>query len=232
MWDYLGTDENGKVDTVYEMKTTKRIEDWKDDVPEYYALQASLYAYLLGVDNVVMVASFLEENNYNNPEAYHPTVNNTITKEFKVSERYPDFEEKVKKVIKWWDAHVVTGVSPDYNEQKDVEILKNLRTSSLSPDTDIKSLMVEGESLKEEIDTVTNSIADKTKRLKKINELIKEYAISQFKDGDKKAEIQGSKYTWTVTKTVTNTVNKDALEANGVLDKYMTQNETFKITVR
>ena len=92
--------------------------------------------------------------------------------------------------------------------------------------------MVEGESLKEEIDTVTNSIADKTKRLKKINELIKEYAISQFKDGDKKAEIQGSKYTWTVTKTVTNTVNKDALEANGVLDKYMTQNETFKITVR
>ena len=61
MWDYLGVDENGVVDTVLEMKTTKRIEDWQNDAPEYYALQAALYAYLLGVDNVIMVASFLEE---------------------------------------------------------------------------------------------------------------------------------------------------------------------------
>ena len=49
MWDYLGVDENGTVDTVLEMKTTKRIEDWQNDAPEYYALQAALYAYLLGV---------------------------------------------------------------------------------------------------------------------------------------------------------------------------------------
>ena len=68
MWDYLGIDENGEVDTVLEMKTTKRIEDWENDAPEYYALQAALYAYLLGVDNVIMVASFLEDKDYENPE--------------------------------------------------------------------------------------------------------------------------------------------------------------------
>ena len=45
MWDYLGVDENGVVDTVLEMKTTQRIEDWQNDAPEYYALQAALYAY-------------------------------------------------------------------------------------------------------------------------------------------------------------------------------------------
>ena len=45
MWDYLLVDKEGKPQTVLEMKTTKRSEDWVEDVPEYYALQAALYAY-------------------------------------------------------------------------------------------------------------------------------------------------------------------------------------------
>lgn len=95
-----------------------------DDIPEYYALQAALYAYLLGVDNVIMVASFLEEKDYANPEQYKPSVKNTITKEFKVSERYPDFADKVARVEKWWKDHVDSGISPVYDERKDAEILK------------------------------------------------------------------------------------------------------------
>lgn len=59
MWDYLLVDKEGKPQTVLEMKTTKRSEDWVEDVPEYYALQAALYAYLLGVDDVIMVCSVL-----------------------------------------------------------------------------------------------------------------------------------------------------------------------------
>ena len=55
MWDYLLYGKDGKPTTVLEMKTSKRVDDWKDDIPEYYALQAALYAYLLGVDEVIMV---------------------------------------------------------------------------------------------------------------------------------------------------------------------------------
>ncbi|EJW94560.1 hypothetical protein EVA_17333, partial [gut metagenome] len=145
MWDYLGVDENGKVDTVFEMKTTKRIEDWVEDIPEYYALQASLYAYLLGVDHVVMVASFLEEPDYKDPTQYKPCVSNTIVKEFNVSERYPDFQDKVNYVDQWWADHVETGVSPEYDEKKDAEILKELRTNKIDVDTDIKVLLREAE---------------------------------------------------------------------------------------
>lgn len=36
MWDYLLVDKEGKPQTVLEMKTTKRSEDWVEDVPEYY----------------------------------------------------------------------------------------------------------------------------------------------------------------------------------------------------
>ena len=70
MWDYLLVDKEGKPQTVLEMKTTKRSEDWVEDVPEYYALQAALYAYLLGVDDVIMVCSVLGEKDYDDPAAY------------------------------------------------------------------------------------------------------------------------------------------------------------------
>ena len=232
MWDYLGVDENGTVDTVLEMKTTKRIEDWQNDAPEYYALQAALYAYLLGVDNVIMVASFLEEKDYEDPSKFVPNIKNTITVEFKVSERYPDFERMVAEVKSWWGEYVTGGISPVYDEKKDAEILAALRTHNLTPDTDIDALIKEAEGLKKEVDTTTAAIADKEKRLKEISDIIKEHAMTQFRDGDKKVEIKGSTYTWTVSRSETTSINKKALEADGLLEKYQTKTEQYRMTVK
>lgn len=232
MWDYLGVDENGVVDTVLEMKTTKRIEDWQNDAPEYYALQAALYAYLLGVDNVIMVASFLEEKDYADPTKYTPNIKNTITVEFKVSELYPDFAEKIKFVENWWAEYVDSGISPVYDEKKDAELLAALRTHNLTPDTDINALIVEAEGLKGEIDKTNATIADKEKRLGEINNIIKEHAMGQFRDGDKKVEIKGSIYTWSVSRSETATIDKKALEADGLLDKYQKKSEQYRMTVK
>ena len=233
MWDYLGVDENGKVDTVLEMKTTKRSEDWADDIPEYYALQAALYAYLLGVDNVIMVASFLEDKDYENPDKFVPSVKNTITKEFKVSERYDaSFGYNVDFIEEWWKKYVDTGISPEYDEKKDAEILTALRTNTLSPETNIDALIVEAEVLKKEIDNVEASISDKEKRLKTINDIIKEHAMKQFRDGDKKVEVKGSTYLWTISRSETTSIDKDALKADGLLDKYSKKSETYRMTVK
>lgn len=232
MWDYLGVDENGVVDTVLEMKTTKRIEDWQNDAPEYYALQAALYAYLLGVDNVIMVASFLEEKDYADPTKYTPNIKNTITVEFKVSERYTDFAEKIKFVENWWAEYVDSGISPVYDEKKDAELLAALRTHNPTPDTDINALIVEAEGLKGEIDKTNATIADKEKRLGEINNIIKEHAMGQFRDGDKKVEIKGSIYTWSVSRSETATIDKKALEADGLLDKYQKKSEQYRMTVK
>ncbi len=233
MWDFLGiNDETGEVDTVLEMKTTKRIEDWQNDAPEYYALQAALYAYLLGVDNVIMVASFLEPNDYEHPEDYKPSINNTITVEFKLSERYPNFADLVAQVEKWWDEYVATGISPEYDEKKDAEILKALRTNTLAPETDIEALIAEGEGLKKELDDVAASITEKEKRLKKINDLLKEHAMSQFRDGDKKVELKGKSYVWTVARSDSTTIDKDSLKADGLLEKYTKSTTTYRMTVK
>jgi len=236
MWDYLMKDEDGNTEAVLEMKTTKRAEDWEADVPEYYALQAALYAYLLGVDDVIMVASFLEEKDYEDPSKYKPSAKNTITVEFKVSERYPNFAELVAQVEQWWADYVDTGISPVYDEKKDAEILAALRTNTLAPETDIEALIKEAEGLKAEVDAVSASVADKEKRLKKVNELLKEHAMKQFRDGDKKVDIKGAKYTWSLartTKEVTK-VNEDALKTDGLYEKYTTTSEetSYRMTVK
>ena len=139
MWDYLLVDKDGKPTTVLEMKTTKRSEDWVEDVPEYYALQAALYAYLLGVDDVIMVCSFLGDKDYENPDAYQCSTENTIVRPFKLSERYPELKKTIKKVEKWWKTHVEGGVSPKFDEKADADILKVLRDNNLSPDTEQSS---------------------------------------------------------------------------------------------
>lgn len=233
MWDYLlKNDEDGHIEAVLEMKTTKRAEDWENDVPEYYALQAALYAFLLGVNDVIMVASFLDEKDYEDPSKFKPSAANTITVEFKVSERYPDFADKVALVEKWWADYVETGISPEYDEKKDAEILAALRTNTLSPETDIEALIKEAEGLKKELDEVAATTADKEKRLKTINDIIKEHALSQFRDGDKKVEVKGATYTWTVSRSETTGIDKDALKADGLLDKYSKKTETYRMTVK
>lgn len=233
MWDYLlKNDEDQHIEAVLEMKTTKRAEDWENDVPEYYALQAALYAYLLGVDDVIMVASFLEEKDYEDPSKFKPSAANTITVEFRVSERYPDFAEKVAQIEQWWADYVETGISPEYDEKKDAEILAALRTNTLSPETDIEALIKEAEGIKKELDEVAATTADKEKRLKTINDIIKEHAMSQFRDGDKKVEVKGSTYTWTVSRSETTGVDKDALKADGLLDKYTKKSTQYRMTVK
>lgn len=223
MWDYLLYDEDGKPTTVLEMKTTKRSEDWEEDIPEYYALQAALYAYLLGVDSVVMVASFLEDKDYNAPEKFEPSSENTIVIPFKLSERYPDFEKLIKRAKKWWSECVEGGVSPVFDERKDLDILKVLRTNTLNPETDIARVMEEAESLQEEIEKVTASIADKEKRLKTLKDIIKEIAMKSFRAGDKNVLLKGKRYVWSMSRTERTDIDKDALKADGLLEKYNTK---------
>ena len=232
MWDSLLVDENGKPEAVLEFKTTKRAEDWANDVPEYYALQAALYAYLLGVDDVIMVASFLGPTDYEHPENFTPSTKNTITVEFKVSERYPDFGWKVAQAIAWWQNHVVTGISPDYDEKKDAEILKALRTNNLSPDADVNALIAEAETLKAELEDVYTSVADKEKRLKTVTEQIKKALVGAFRPADIAVEHKGSKYIWSVTKTESYELDKAAIQADGLFDKYSRKKETFRINTK
>ena len=230
MWDYLLTDENGKPTAVLEMKTTKRSEDWQGDIPEYYAQQAALYAYLLGVDDVYMVASFLTGSDYDHPGEFIPTVENTVVIPFKLSERYPNFQTLVDTATTWWKDHVQTGISPSFDEKKDAEILKVLRTNTLNPNTDIETVITEAEGLKLTLDTMNKTIAACEKRLKICTDIIKEYALSQFREGDKAVSITGTSFRWDLAKSTTTKIDKDKLKEDGLLDKYSVEEVGYRLT--
>ena len=243
MWDFLGDD------FVVEVKTTKRAEDWrgadgKVEPPIYYKLQAALYAYLLGFDDVVMTCSFLEAKDYPidlgggkfdtaPTEAFKPNVDNTVVIEFKVSEAFPTFKETyVDPARRFWRDHVLTGISPAFDEKKDAEILKVLRKNTVEPtDADIAKLIAEGDKLQAAIDKAEDRLADKRKRLKEIEDAVKKYMTSQFRVGDKKVEIAGKRYSWTLTKSERSSFDSKTLAKDlpDVFKKYAGKTETYSL---
>lgn len=242
MWDALIIDDNRKVECVVEIKTVQvdgrsgSLEDrWKDgEAPHYQALQAALYAHLLGVDKVLMVAVALEDKkgDYEHPEQVIPSYanENVYTDEFRVSERYPNFDLYIEQATAWWNAYVLTGVSPAFDEKKDAEILKALRTNSINPESDISAIVAEAEQLTAEIDEVTATVAEKEKRLKVLTEQIKKYALEQFRDGDTKVSIPGQRFEFVLSKSNTTELDKDALKADGLWDKYNKPKTNYRLT--
>ena len=243
MWDFLGDD------FVVEVKTTKRVEDWrgvdgKVEPPIYYKLQACLYAYLLGFDNVVMTCSFLEDKDYpidlgggkfdtKTTEAFTPNVKNTVVIEFSLSEEFPTFKESyIEPALKFWRDHVLTGISPKFDEKKDAEILKVLRKNVTEPSTDeIAVLMAEADALRLTVNHAEALIKDKKDRLKEIEEIVKKSMVAQFRDADKKVEIGTNFYTWTLTKAVRNSLDSTRLkkELPDVFNKYVKASETYTL---
>ena len=210
-------------------------ERWKDgQAPHYQALQASLYAHLLGVDKVLMVAVALEDKkgDYEHPAQVVPsyTNGNVYIDEFKVSERYPNFDMYIAKATDWWNRYVLTGISPEFDEKKDAEILQALRTNCPNLDEDITTLVAEAETLMREVDEVKTTIAEKEKRLKNINDAIKSYALNQFRDGDTKVSLKGANVDFVLSKTYSTEIDKASLEADGLLEKYTTSKVSYRLT--
>lgn len=243
MWDFLLCDENGKPTAVLEMKTTKRSEDWKDDIPKYYSLQAALYAYLLGVDSVIMVVSFLEDKDYpidlgdgkfdtTPTESFVPSVDNTIVRPFSIREKFPNFDMYIKKALNWWEDHVVTGISPKFDEKRDVDILKALRTNTLTPETNIEELLREADSIKVEIEKLSQPIKALEKRLDAIKNIVKQHAISQFRKGDNIVSMKGNRYQWDVAKSSNIKLNEERLKEDGLYDKYAYIEDSYRITAK
>lgn len=218
MWDALGEDY------VVEIKTTKRAEDWETEPPLNYLLQGALYAWLLGFDDVLMVCAFLEDEDYQHPENFVPTIENTIQYPFKISERFPNFEDEViLPATLWWAEHVEKGVSPEWDEKKDAEIIKALRTNVVDDAENeedetrsISDLVTEYEAVTEDIERLRERYCiDKLEKLaKELNDQIKSRLVSQFRESDKSVKYSSPTQTYTVTKSERASIDTKALKAD------------------
>lgn len=237
MWDALVTDEDGNTTGVIEFKTTKRAEDWVDEdgnvePPEYYALQAALYAYLLDVEDVTMVVSFLEEKDYDHPDKYVCTPDNTQIYDFELHERYPDFEEDyINPALNWWNAHVETGDSPEFDEKKDADYLKAMRSVSLNPTTDIDGLLNEYYKLETKIAANAKKVEKETKRLDVVKKQLKQYAMENI--GDKDSAVFGDDYVeCKLTQSTRDKIDEAALKKDGLLDKYQKEETSTRFSIK
>lgn len=222
MWDYL-LEENGKPYAVLEMKTSKRVEDWQEDVPEYYSLQAALYAWLLGVDQVHMVATFTDDSDYDEPEKFNVTFDNTKVVSFKVSERYPNFADIISDAEQFWNEYVMTGVSPEYDEKRDKECLDALR--EMSPDSSIEELLANFSQIKEDYEIAKD-------KYETVKEKITEFMSEQLTDENNKCILNNNGYTFTLTRNTSKSVDSNKLKQDGLYDTYCKESISERLTIK
>ena len=230
MWDSVLMDGD-TYEAVLEFKTTKRAEDWADGkIPEYYALQAALYAYLLEVEDVIMVCSFLKESDYEHPEKFTPSVDNTVTREFKVHERYPNFDALIEQATAFWNNFVMTGVSPDYDEKKDADILKVLKTNYVDDDADLEVLANEAKELYVKLNVAKEQFKADEDRLDSLKDAIKAKLMDNLTDG-KTAARYGN---WNLAQGKARaSYDTEAMKKDGVYDKYVkTSKPTYTLTFK
>lgn len=255
MWDALSY-ENDEPNMVIECKTTKRAEDWENDIPIYYSLQASLYAYLLGIDKVCVIVSFVDNDTYNKCEyilnnfnkeeidnkisskeidniiTYKPSAKNTQVYTFNVSEKFPNFSELLNEAMAWWNNHIETGISPAYDEKKDKDYLYQIKANSYShKDENYKELIDEIDELYQVIDDIEEKMKEKKDRLKVCVEKIKDYCkkTEEFKNTNS-IIFPSNNYVFTLSKSSSTTIDKDLLKEDGLLDKYLKKEETLRFT--
>ena len=223
MWDSVLMDGD-TYEAVLEFKTTKRAEDWADGkIPEYYALQAALYAYLLEVEDVIMVCSFLKESDYEHPEKFKPSVDNTVTRSFKLHERYPNFEGLIEQATAFWNNFVMTGISPEFDEKKDADILKVLKTNYVDDDADLEVLASEAKELYVKLKVAKEQFKADEDRLDSLKDAIKAKLMDNLTDGKTAAEY-GS---WRLSaKAGSASYDTKAMKKDGVYDKYVKAGKT------
>lgn len=118
--------------TLYELKTTglKNKSKWDNEgVPKYYQLQAALYKYIMKADRVKIVACFLEPEDYAKPENVNviEKMENKLIKSYDIEITEKELKEYMWQAIEFRNKIVLSGMSLNYDEEADVELLGYLR---------------------------------------------------------------------------------------------------------
>ena len=224
MWDaLLLSKKTNKPRAVIEIKTTKRAEDWVDEVPIYYLTQAMLYAKLVGVKNIIFPVAFLKDEHYADPECF--VANDDTVKIFSIRLNDGDIEKYMEDAMTWYNEHVVGLTSPVYDEKADKDALKFLRTNKVDvkEDDELSSLVKIVDELKPQV----QELDAKAKALKKAEDAIKAYLLTQVEDGGDSAQIDTSNYT--ITLKISRS-EKEKFDLEGMKLKYPEVYEEFSFT--
>lgn len=119
----------GKRQAILEIKTSHDKERWLDEegnvtiVPQTYMMQAGLYAELSGLDKIVFAVGFLEDADYDRPNFWVPTPDNTVL----ITVDRPDMSGPMTDAEKWYHEYIDAGETPAWTD-KDADLVKWLKS--------------------------------------------------------------------------------------------------------
>lgn len=184
MWDLVSTRKDKVTKAMIgECKTSSKPQDWQNNnVPVYYLCQGMLYVFLDNLPEILFIASFLQEMDYAHPENYKVDAENTvlIVKQLKdtfitINGENLYIEDLVQRGMDFWKNHVLTGISPEFDEIKDKEYLALLRAGKPQNDSTLEAMVESAKNKLIAIDTLkkTSGLDTMEKELKKLEENIK-----------------------------------------------------------
>lgn len=236
MWDAVIVNDKEDIGAVIEIKTSSRPQDWESGVPDEKLVQTLYYGHQLKVKRSFTVVAFLSDEDYERPELFVPTPDNTKIYSFLTEEEMIPYDGQMCTITdllyyaeQWWKAYILTGVSPRFDEKKDKDILKALRTAK--PDGDE---FIELNDILRELDKQEAMLA----KIRSDNEIdLIEIQISACKEALKREmtmalgedDMQTVAGRFTLSKGERTTVDTAKLKKDGIYDSYTKTNVSFTL---
>lgn len=217
---------------IVECKTSSKPQEWANNmVPIEYLLQGLEYAYLKHIDRIVFVCAFLKEEDYNHPEMFEVTDDNTIIVIKKLEDILIDINGKLCNVndifemcTDWWNKYIESGISPDFDEKTDKEYLDLIRATNAVKDNELEDVCKEAFEVNLKIKELkaVNGIDELEKRLKQLETSIKQDMM------DKDISTCGN---YTLSKTIKNKFNEKLFseENSKLYEKYLEETESYTL---
>lgn len=229
MWDGVIVDgkDSRNVIGIIEAKTSSRPQDWTDGVPAHYLYQGLLYAHLIGAERLYFPVTFLTDNDYENPEDFTCTDDNTILFSINVSEY--DIAEAVESALWWHEQCVMGNNSPLCDAKADKEYLTILGAHTLTEAelNDIGGMAERLNVVVTEIEAIkARYLKELEKEQKVLKERLKNAMITMMAEDKNSISAHG----WKVTKGTKLKIDEKGLEAAGILEQYQIEEETYKLT--
>lgn len=232
MWDAMVYD-NGTPYAVVECKTTGRPQDWVSGIPAEKLLQGLLYAELSHTPKMIMPVAFLSEEDYAHPEnfivewgknakLFTVDTNIRLTTE---SGEVTDITSLMESARNWHRKYVETGISPEFDDKLDKEVIDELMKDVVS--SDMGDLEEEWNDVKGKIEKIyeETGLVELESRLKTLEDAIKASMIGSM-PSDVKSYSYGS---FTLSRSSRKSVDTDALKADGLFDKYAKVSESYTL---
>lgn len=201
LWDALIINKKtGKPRAIVEIKTTKRAEDWEHDVPLYYKLQAMLYAKLEGVTSYVFAVAFLDDEIYSDPSQFIASDETVKVMTFELDDAF--ITQNMQFALEWYENHINRAISPCFDEKKDADILKELRTNRVEATETIDDFISTIDRIKPIVEANDQEMKEYTDKLIAAEDGLKAELVKRFTDQDNTVSITTSLYEFRVNRSI------------------------------